>query len=50
MGRILVIHPQTGFLDLVKRVLEGAHDVEVFQDYHSAVNRLAEGVFFEAVP
>jgi len=49
MGRILVIHPQTGFLDLVKLVLEGAHDVEVFQDYHSAVNRLAEGVVFEAV-
>src|ERR1019366_4119129 len=49
MGRILVIHPQTGLLDLVQRVMASAHNVEVFPDYFSAANRLAANGAFDAV-
>ena len=44
-----MIHPQTGLLDLVQRVMASAHNVEVFPDYFSAANRLAANGAFDAV-
>src|ERR1022692_1896183 len=49
MGRILVIHPQTGLLDLVQRVMASGHNVEVFTDYYSAANHLTANGAFDAV-
>ena len=47
--RILVIYPQKGFLDLIKRVLAETHEVEVCQDYTAAADRLAGEKAYEAV-
>ncbi len=47
--RILVIYPQKGFLDLVKRVLAETHEVEVCADYAAATGLLAGEKVYEAV-
>ena len=49
MGRILVIYPQKGFLDLLKRVLTGLHEVDGFQEYKSAADCLAGGASYDAL-
>jgi hypothetical protein len=49
MGRVLVIYPLQGLLDMVRRVLQSRFDVDAFEQYQSAVNRLEEGAAYEAV-
>jgi len=49
MGRVLVVYPKPGFLDLVKKVLGGTHEVEAFQDYWVAVHHLADNDAFQVV-
>src|SRR5262245_20172575 len=49
MGRILVIHPRLGLLDLVQRVLTGRHEVVVFDKYEPALERISSNGEYEAV-
>src|ERR1035438_2611375 len=49
MGRILVVDAENGFLELVRRVLAGRHDVEVTREYQSAAGRLAADALYDAV-
>jgi len=49
MSRILVIHPQRGFLEMVRRVLTGAHEVDVFDRYEPAIKRLNSEPPYDAV-
>jgi hypothetical protein len=49
MGRILVIYPQQGLLDMVRRILTKGFEVEAFERYQPAKNRLAADVAYEAV-
>jgi len=49
MGRILVICPQQGLLEMVSRILSDAHEVEAFPHYQAAENRLAAKAAYETV-
>ncbi len=49
MGRVLVIHSQASFLELVKRVLAGSHKVETIEDPRLAFERLIPNEPYEAV-
>jgi hypothetical protein len=49
MGRILVIHPHQGFLDMVARILTDRYEVQVLEHYRPAETRLATGAPYEAV-
>jgi Protein kinase domain len=49
MGRILVIYPEQGFLELLRRMLTKWREVEVFEHYQQAENRLLAGAAYEAV-
>jgi hypothetical protein len=49
MGRILVICPQQGLSDMIRRILTDAYEVEAFEHYQPAENRLAAGAVYEAV-
>lgn len=49
MGRILVVCPQRGFLELIQAVLKDAHTVEAFERYEPAINRLSADEIFDAV-
>ena len=49
MGRILVVCPQRGFLELSQAVVKDAHTVEVLERYESAINRLSANEVFDAV-
>ena len=49
MGRILVIYPQQGLLDMVRRILTNAYEVETFERYRPAENRFTADAAYEAV-
>ena len=49
MGRILVVHPQRGFLELIQRVLTDAQQVEGVERYESASKRLSADETYDAV-
>ena len=49
MGRILVIYPQQGLLDMVRSILQKRFEVDAFEHYQAAENRLAADVAYEAV-
>jgi len=49
MGRILVVHPQRGLLDLITGVLRDAHQVDVVERYEAAITRLDAKEAYDAV-
>jgi hypothetical protein len=49
MGRVLVVYPQRGFLNLVKQVLNGSREVDICQDIRTATERLISQGPYEAV-
>lgn len=49
MGRILIIYPHQGLLDILRGVLSGAHSLEMYRNPQAALRQFAEPQAYDSV-